>query len=543
MLIFTNRVYSQTLEKIKQDYDSTITCDSKTTPLTPSAFDRFIVDLYSFTIVGSQSPTTGLKFETTTPSITLKGNVIQNKYKSFITTLELTTGADNTFMQIFSDNKLNSFIKVGVGFNFLPAWGSATYITQNSKNTEKFNQLILCHLRQNAIKKYFNLYESSFKSEVIGLLFDAKFYETPTFKFIKEEFENSQHSKIIKVEYQEAEKKAKIAQKKLSKVKSVSKTISLNETILKSSKVTNPDEIPAKLESTIKEILKDFKINNNETDQIDSLLKDFACYWRPEQGNVKMTEKEALLNKYRKLSILQKGAVDSLFKYEIQAVDALWTTKRIHWFNVSPFFENSNFTLYESVKKTMIDSNSTLWGTKFSYNYLKKFKEPHRYFFLTLGVSPQKVNTVSELEKYIYKETIQIKETDPAVPTDTKSLTKEEAGIGYEGFYDTGFGADVFSEFYYVPWKPAGIPGFYGKLQYSYGDPWINKNKVALALGLVWNVTSSEKESKNLLTIVPMVRWSNLRKNYTHRDKIGVSALHDLFTAGIQVGIPINLGK
>ncbi|RKR81880.1 hypothetical protein BDD43_2041 [Mucilaginibacter gracilis] len=129
------------------------------------------------------------------------------------------------------------------------------------------------------------------------------------------------------------------------------------------------------------------------------------------------------------------------------------------------------------------------------------------------------------------------------VPSSTETLTKEETGTGYEGDFREGFGYDVFADFYGMFWKKSYIPGIYAEVKYSHGNPWITQDKLALSAGAIFNVTSSDKDSKNLLSIVPYVKWSNVLKEYTDLARSGTSPLHNQFSIGISVGIPINIGK
>jgi hypothetical protein len=62
-------------------------------------------------------------------------------------------------------------------------------------------------------------------------------------------------------------------------------------------------------------------------------------------------------------------------------------------------------------------------------------------------------------------------------------------------------------------------------------------------IGIVWNVVSNDKDSKNVLTIVPYMGWSNLMKEYKNASKTIDKKLSEVFSAGVKFGIPVNLGK
>jgi len=54
---------------------------------------------------------------------------------------------------------------------------------------------------------------------------------------------------------------------------------------------------------------------------------------------------------------------------------------------------------------------------------------------------------------------------------------------------------------------------------------------------------NNEKDSKNVLTIVPYMNWSNLLKEFKDVGKTQEKKLADLFSVGVKFGIPVNLGR
>ena len=67
--------------------------------------------------------------------------------------------------------------------------------------------------------------------------------------------------------------------------------------------------------------------------------------------------------------------------------------------------------------------------------------------------------------------------------------------------------------------------------------------KTALDLGIVWSVINDDKDAKNLLTIIPFVSWSNLNDEYKDATKTEFKKRSDLLTAGVRIGVPINISK
>jgi hypothetical protein len=56
-------------------------------------------------------------------------------------------------------------------------------------------------------------------------------------------------------------------------------------------------------------------------------------------------------------------------------------------------------------------------------------------------------------------------------------------------------------------------------------------------------VTNSDEESKNVLTVVPFVNWSNLLYEYEDAKHETKKELSDLFSVGVKFGIPVKLGR
>jgi hypothetical protein len=223
--------------------------------------------------------------------------------------------------------------------------------------------------------------------------------------------------------------------------------------------------------------------------------------------------------------------------FEIETYKDIWTSKRIMWLNVSLTGSNASFRLYNAATNVLVDSNSFLPGVSVSINFFKKGKEPGKYFFARAAINLKRVNSLVDLTKFDYK-----KETIISV-SPTEQLKSEKSGTAYQGALSHGFGIELPIEMYCAPWKEVAVPGLYGKLQYSYGEPWINKNKASVDVGMVWNVTNSDKDSKNVLTIVPYMSWGNILKEYKDEGKSLQKKASDVFSVGVKFGIPVNLGK
>lgn len=477
---------AQDLEKLQDlgnNYNKIINCDNTIKPLSNKAFDRYLTNHYSYTILGDASPSTGVKVGTSTPSISLKAPLFKDRSNSFISTLELQAGTDTKLFEVFSENKISSTFKATLGLNFL--------LPANWANFKSKNQYILCNLRENGNKKYADLLSEANKTAVLEALMDQMVMDSPDEGTLRK--------------------------------------------ILNNTKIPDSD-----IKSAIQELAKALTI---PTDGIDpyTLISQIANSWKAYSN--KLTEKEAFLKTYNTRVSFNRKMIDSLYNFEIQQVEKLYTKRFVWWINASPYVSNTNFKQYNVSAITLVDNSSFLYGIKASLNAFWKFTEPHKFAYLVLSVIPQKLNSLDELTKYSYKKSTEIKFLDPAKPNDKETISKEEPGTAYEGIFRSGYGTEILAEAYLVPWNQSYIPGFFAKASYSSSEHRLNKERTAVYLGLVWNITNSDKTVKNLVSILPYAGWSNLSTQYKDESKSKIVPLHDLFTAGIQIGIPINIKK
>jgi len=527
VLCLIAKAHAQELSDLKNDYKRYPSSaalkaaeDEQIKLLAPSAFDKFLTDQYSFVLLGSQTPATGLKFETSSPSITLKGNIIAPKNSNWIVSLELTGGVKNGLSEIFSQNKLSGYFKSSIGINRL--------LGKNCANFDQDNSQILYHIRSRAIDQYEALVAARDTMHVLLALTDSK---TTTTVLTWEDFKTVYIEAVLKNESKAPKKNEMQRQMQM---------IAANEKPSKSDELERQQRIQELLDKTHMERIRKITVGlintvfrDTETDP-NKCLASYHALWN--DGTDADHKKMQFLKRYKKFTAMDDKFVDSLHRYELGEVKDLWTMHHIHWLNFLPNISNTSFSTYNAANAVIDPRQSFLYGAKLSYNGLYKFKESHRYTYWTVGLSAQKVNTLEEMMQYVYKSSTQIK------PNGTESLTKEETGTGYEGTFAEGFGYSFAGALYYSPWRHGYIPGLYTELGYNHGKPWITKDKVAVSLGLTWNVTSSDKDAKNLLTIVPYVKWSNILKEYKD-PTLAVTPTHDLFSIGLMVGIPINIGK
>lgn len=466
--------------------------------ISEEAFSKMVTDYYNFSILGSQTPTTGFKVETNKPSIALKGNIISKNYRRFVTNFELEGGLDNGLMQFVSGKNVSSYLKASLGFNFLLPSNSARFLeltqTEHDMNDNAF--------RTNK-KKLLTQVDSFI---VIMLITDSDSFASWNFdQFVSAVESESEKNKFTLDNY---------------------------------TRQYNGDR-NAHYKAFIRRILTGYSTLNDADNNV--LLNNF----RGSISNIDSTavNTRKILEDYDRLKEAIAKDDQTLrnrqYDFEINLTRVNWTWKRIHWINGSVSGSNSNFKLYDNTNtiNPLTDSNSFTHQVSLSYNLLFKGKEASQFIFFRSGASLIRANSLPDLSRYSYK-----KETTINLPNN-EQLKSTKEGIAYEGELVEKMGFELFAELYYAPWKTSFIPGFYLKTMYRNSKAWINPQKVPVELGLIWNVVSSNKEDKNLISIIPYVGWSNLIKEYKDNTKTQTKKLSELFSFNVKFGIPVNLGK
>ncbi|PZR28671.1 MAG: hypothetical protein DI535_05920 [Citrobacter freundii] len=484
-------------------------CYKQSKPLSYYAFQKMMRQHYNFTILGTQTPVSGFKVETSKPTLTLKGNIYSSgksnnvKKKALIINLELTGGVTNDIQQILSGQQLNGYFKASLGFNVLFDKGNdASYILDND-----FEKMMI----RKKVCAYWE--DVQIRMDTLLVLTGLEHILNAPIKTLDATLD---HIVIL------------AGQDEYS-LKNYSRPAAWYR------------PFPyANIKSYYKTLLIDMikKYGANATMAENAMFADFIAKLGSQTDNNLKSGK--LVADFKRCADLKNeknykyGLIDD---FEIESYKSVWTSKVITWLNVSATGLNSSFKLYDASLNTLLDSNSFLPGVNASYNYFKKYTSANKYIYFRVGLGVKRVNSLTDLAKFDYK-----KETVINV-TPAETLKTEKSGTAYQGALEHGFGLEIPVEFYWAPWAHEAIPGLYGKVQYSYGEPWINKNKVSLDLGMIWNVNNTEKDSKNVLTIVPYLSWSNLVKEYKDEGKTKQKKVSELFSIGLKFGIPVNLGK
>ncbi len=466
----------------------------KKNPVSNEAFTKMMLDYYSFTIVGSQTPTSGFKVETSKPSIALKGNIFSANHRRFIINAELEGGLENGVMQLVEGNNINTYFKAGLGLNFLMPGNVASHYTMSNLEYQITND--------------------AFKKNKMFLLRQLDTFIIIQMIIDEEDFEDYNFQCFV------------------NRVKKESKEKSSFEGFEK--------RYPSGPEIYYTNLIRGILLMYKTADHInnDTLLNNFRRPILDTVSDTILTKK--ILQDYDRLKnellIDKQGIADKQYDFEIALTNSLWTWKRIAWWNISMSVANSNLELYYPAN-TLVDSNSLLPALTASFNVLWKGKENSKFIYSRLGLTVQKSNNISELRKINYT-----KETVISVSA-TEELKSIKNGIAYQGAFKEKFGMELFVELYMVPWKYDFIPGLYLKASYRNSKAWINENKFGLDVGTIWNVTNNDKDARNVLSIIPYMSWSNLMKEYKDINKVEEKKLSDLFSFNVKLGIPINLGK
>lgn len=488
-------------------------CYKRTKPLTYYAFRKMMRNHYNFTVLGTQTPVSAFKIETNKPSITLKGNVYAPKGSQLLINLELTGGVQDNIMQIFSGDQLNGFFKASLGFNYLIDGGNNAKFIQHDQFRKDVIETEICGYRETVAK----MIDTTVALETISKIINGP-APIPEFSdFVKQVITATAEEKYTIDGYSEPPRNNK------------------------KGKWFRPVKYHESYDSYAKFLIgmmqrygaRDDKTLSNSEIYMDFMKK----LTQPGQSGVVSAKLIADMDKYSQFSENRMYKYDLINDHEIEAYKDIWTSKKIYWINISPAVSNSSFRIYDAGAKTLVNENSFLPGISLSYNSFIKYKQAYRYFFWRVGGELKRVNSLTDLPQFDYK-----KETIIEV-TSEEQLKSEKSGTAYMGALKHGLGFSLPVEVYWAPWKHEAIPGLYTKLQYSYGDPWINKNKLIADLGMIWNVVNSDKESKSLLTIVPYITWSNLLKEYKDASRKEQRDLADLFSIGVKFAVPINLGK
>jgi hypothetical protein len=230
----------------------------------------------------------------------------------------------------------------------------------------------------------------------------------------------------------------------------------------------------------------------------------------------------AFIKDFNRLKSLPGKYKDSILALEIDNFKDVWTRKSVNWINLSPTISNSALTFYDTVKKSLNDVTSLLWGIQLTYNILTIYQQPGRFLYFRGGFEYKRSNNVGDLSQLQYQSSSVLNTAG------TTTISKQKSGTAYKGTLSQYKLGGIFGEFYWTPVKVTAIPGIYLRCEATYATAPVIQYSVSPDIGLLWNVPG--KDGKSILSIIPYVNWSNIANSSV-----------DTFTGGIKFAVPINV--
>ncbi|MES2374868.1 MAG: hypothetical protein V4557_19985 [Bacteroidota bacterium] len=481
-------------------------CINAKEPLDKAAFRKMINRQFNYAILGSNTPVSGFKFETAKPTITLTGSLVPPKTQNFILSLSLTGGVTDNIGQLFSDRKLNGYFKLSTGFNFALPLRKGIYNWDKIADTLD-DGVPMVTADQESQKRY----DSSQNTKL-----------------------NAAFKKVICANRETISKQVETSAIVISalEVDSFTTFHAFLRVVTRKYKALKPDRFPGEVDS-----VRVLKILNNYLVKPDSVETENTFTVFASGLKIKSTaaiKLEQLLADYTTSKKIRKTDYQNQqHDYAIEKLKNIWVKTRTHWLNITPSIANSSLKLFDETTKHLTDSNSALYGIDISWNCYTKYKGP-RYTYIRAGIGFTRTNNLEELGTLDYR-------TSARQASTTDSLFEEKTGTAYKGMIKHASEFNAYGELYLAPLKfPVGL---YSTIKYRKSNAWLNKEKISLNIGVIWNVVNSDADAKNILSIIPYVGWSNILPDYSDAGKTKQNKASDLFSVNIKFGIPINLGK
>ena len=464
--------------------------DTTEYPLNDKDFAKMMIGHYGYTILGSESPATGLKVETTNPSIALSGTIYKNTSGTAIVNLDLAGGVSSGFMDIFSNNKLSGYYKGALNINWMTPKNSAKFEHPNKWLTRSQKRQILVDSTNLSHKAYTALIYSS--------LMDSSIFNQPSLVRLNTVYLERQKS-----------------------YGNVTTILPINT-----------------LEELVRRIVYSYDSALDTTLSTDKLMLAFVKRFKDSNDTERQVK---FIKAYQNRAALLKSTKDSISNQHIKTFKDLYSRITIRWVNFTPGFSNASFWIYNPTEGTLKAKRSFLPFLKVSFNeFTQNQKHKERFTYWLFGGSLRAVDKLEEFSKFNYKKSQELKISD------TEKISKEETGLAYLGDKNEhGAGFDLFGELYNTRWPGyfKNFPGLYFKAQYTHAAVWRDDNRLSSEAGLIFNFTNNTKDAKNRLSVMPFAAFSNVLEQRKPDDPFSTVPLHDRFFAGIRFGVPINLGK
>jgi hypothetical protein len=477
--------------------------------LSNRAFRKMSKNYYSYAITGNNTPISGIKITTNSPSVTVSGNLVVSKDKSFILNSQLTGGSQNNLSQIFAGDKLNGYFQATMGANFFfSGLIHGTYTPDNYS---------ISSARAKYKKKVTSMLGKQIDSAVIlnqlhRMLSKALREEAPNLPTLDQISETS--ADTINALYGKAH------------TSPTAQYIQIGDP-------TNEEAI-AVLDVRKLLIAMMRKYLDDQATDDDQLVKEMADTYLNDAS-------ESYDADLKRLGFLgEEGTMESYVDTTaITTLGPLFTKVRFVWLNVLPTISNNSLTFYDTNTKKIADTTSLLYGLSVSINMMRKSIGSYKFIYEQLGFSASRGNNISDLSKFNYQVLTNLSTTATNQSQQTKS------GTAYEGKLRQGWGWDQFYEMYWIFTKTQYFPGLYARYDWSYQSVSLNKQKFSPTLGIIWNINSGDNSSasgsKNIISLVPFVNYSNILHNI---DPSGIPTKNsDRWSVGINLSLPININN
>ncbi|WP_160114345.1 hypothetical protein [Aquimarina sp. AU119] len=245
-----------------------------------------------------------------------------------------------------------------------------------------------------------------------------------------------------------------------------------------------------------------------------------------------------LLEDYKSAKDALDDIVENTKDKELAIAQESWTSKKISFLGISPFYQRESTTLYEfrentEFNKLFQDITGDVYGATVSYNYVWQ-RKGQKYLIFRGLVSASRSSNINQFKQQTITVDVPTGDVIGGVPI---TIANSKKGYIGDAAYTYGFRQSYDVELYYSNFiKYLGVFGNigYNKLGFSEDSGIKDIEQFPLRLGLLLNLKSKDEE-KNILTLQLFMDRQDLNKSPNGDDK-------DL-RFGFKVGLPINISK
>jgi hypothetical protein len=469
------------------------------------AFNRMIVQDITYTIVGENTPTSGLKIDVSKPEATASGTFVPKKdwipWDFF--GVEFKGGVSDRNFNFFkgSFSSFNTAFELNTSFHFIPYWNSTKY---GSDKEDIFRKKIIIAQNELVKRSTASLIDTFY---VVTRLINRHLYT------VKGEEESLPEEVAAET----------ITHKKIA--------------IHLIRKLRDNDSLAISDSLSLSEILNYLPPANDTHGSIDI--------------DTYNNEAELLYIKYK---ALYEGYESASYNKMIANASQFWTKKSYYWITASPFIKtekvNEYYSQYEGKDSSYFKSDYHVYygGSVYINGYWILPKRTAH--LLRVGFSASFSNNIASLSTFNYEKTTSFFNYDSTV------TEKTESGTAYNhSQIKTGFLKQLSVEYYLLPLQ-SKTPGFYLSTSLTHSSLYKlpdyigrenDKLKWSLEGGPLFNIKDKEKD-KPLLSLLIYFRHEDLTDKRRTDAKTNIRETWEKFnnrnlSFGIKVGIPITLPK